>query len=430
MARGGAHQLSEVCAYVAARTGSSLSAQQVARLRELLARKLPPGGGERAEAAYLARLKQQEGAADLAELMAAISVHKTDLFRDEVQLDAFRRHVLGPLVREARGPLHLWSAGCATGEEVATLLILLQEAGAHPQSSVLGTDISEQALRQARTLTFHPTLLRRVPTTLRERYFEPSGPAFALSPGLRQRASFQQHNLMDRPYPVSPGGGGFDVIFCRNVLIYFTEAAFDQVVQSLSEQLKPGGTLVLSAAEPLLKRHRELSTLKCDDAFFYVRHAGGSTGLHPPPRPERARPLPERRPQRTPPPPPRVARQATPAPPSRELHPREEAEQIFELILEWAAAGDHEAQTEQGLRKCVYLDPHFAQARYLLGMLLEQRGDRADAASEYRRALSALREGMSRQTPFFLNDERLQQACEKALFRLGYRSGEFPIPRR
>jgi len=101
--------------------------------------------------------------------------------------------------------------------------------------------------------------------------------------------------------------------------------------------------------------------------------------------------------------------------------PSVEARKLFELVLEWAAAGDAELQTEQGLRKCLYLDPHFAQARYLLGVLLEQRGERAEAATEYRRAAAALREGRSRSTPFFLNDERLQVACRIALERLGFR---------
>jgi chemotaxis protein methyltransferase CheR len=112
-------------------------------------------------------------------------------------------------------------------------------------------------------------------------------------------------------------------------------------------------------------------------------------------------------------------RAVVPQPPPQE--PAVEARQIFELVLEWAAAGDAEPQTEQGLRKCLYLDPHFAQARYLLGMLLEQRSERAEAATEYRRAAAALREGRSLQTPFFLNDERLLIASERAMDRLGFR---------
>ncbi|MDQ3263621.1 MAG: chemotaxis protein CheR [Myxococcota bacterium] len=418
MASGGAQQLSPVCAYVAARTGSSLSAQQVARLTEVLTVRLK----DRTEETYLQLLKTPAGAADLAELMSAISVHKTDLFRDEVQLEAFRRHVLTPLVRGASRPLHLWSAGCATGEEVATLLILLHELGAHSQSTVLGTDISDGALRQARTLSFHPAMLRRVPPSLRDRYFQEVRGSFQLIPELSARASFGQHNLMDRPYPSAPNGQGFDVIFCRNVLIYFTEAAFDLVVQGLAETLKPQGTLVLSAAEPILKRQPELTTLKCDQAFFYVRDRGGATGLMPSPRQPPASVLPPVRSR--PVSPPRGVRSA-PQPVELmpvELDPHVEANQIFELVMDWAAAGEQEAQTEQGLRKCVYLDPHFAQARYLLAMLLEQKGERADAASEYRRALAALNEGRSRNTPFFLNEERLKQACEKSLERLGYRT--------
>src|SRR5687768_3086080 len=138
MAQGGAPELSPVCAYVAERTGSSLSRQQLERLNSALAVHLDG----RSEDDYLDHLRSSHGASELADLMSAISVHKTDLFRDDVQLEAFTRHVLRPLVASTRRPLRIWSAGCATGEEVATLLILLAEAGANPESTVLGTDIS------------------------------------------------------------------------------------------------------------------------------------------------------------------------------------------------------------------------------------------------------------------------------------------------
>lgn len=424
MARGGAQALSPVCAYVAERTGSSLSEQQVARLRELLAARMKNGD----EARYVEWLKTPEGTATLAELMAAIAVHKTDLFRDEVQLDAFSRHVLRPLVQEVKRPLHLWSAGCATGEEVATLLILLREAGAHPQSTVTGSDISDEALRKARQLSFHRELFRRVPATLKSRYFSDAGSGFRLNAELAQHARFERHNLMDSPYPLPPGGGTFDVIFCRNVLIYFTDAAFHRTVDGLAERLVKNGTLVLSAAEPLLKSRPNLVTVRFDQAFFYRKTDARLTAPVPPP-PIRAEPRAHI------PTPPRATEPLKPAPsyvprtmsgehalaklPSTD-DPREEATALFALVLEWAAAGEADNDTEQGLRKCLYLDPHFAQARYLLGMMLEQRGAKADAAGEYRRALSALTEGRSRATSFFLNDERLKTACARALERLGY----------
>lgn len=409
--------LSPVCAYVADRTGSSLSEQQIARLKEVLAKRI----SGRDESSFVEFLKSMDGAATLAELMASIAVHKTDLFRDEVQLDAFNRHVLRPLVAKVNRPLQLWSAGCATGEEVATLLILLREAGAHPLSTVMGTDISDAALKVAQKQSFHPELLRRVPSVFRGRYFvEEKNGYQRLVPELAQQATFQRHNLMDAPYPLPPGGGGFDIIFCRNVLIYFTDKAFDQTVDRLTDRLAVGGTMVLSAAEPILRPRPSLTTERFDQAFFYRRADPA------------AAPMPiERRTVSQPVMPvatfgsAAVARAPAPvAPPAPVLEvtadPREEAAQLFALVLDWAAAGEPDEDTEAGLRKCLYLDPHLAQARYLLGMLLEQRGAKADAASEYRRALAALSEGRSRSTSFFLNDERLKTACMRALERLGY----------
>ena len=94
---------------------------------------------------------------------------------------------------------------------------------------------------------------------------------------------------------------------------------------------------------------------------------------------------------------------------------------LFELVLEWSAAGEKDEQTEKGLRKALYLAPDLAPARYLLGLLLEQRQANADATSEYRRALTMLDQGKARVTAFYLNPERLKKACELALKRLGYR---------
>jgi len=245
----------------------ALSGSQRRRLDE----RLEVLRGSLTEQQYLLHLQSAAGAAELAELVSVVVVHKTDLFRDEVQLASFRGQVLEPLVARAAGrPLRLWSAGCATGEEVATLLIMLEEAGADPGSTVLGTDISEPALNRARSLSFHAEQVRRLPAHIRERYFTPDGARALLVPELRERANFQLHNLMETPYPAA-GGEGFDVIFCRNVLIYFTPKAFDHVVLTLAERLAMEGTLVLSAAEPLLHAPPSLRIIRGEHAFFYVR---------------------------------------------------------------------------------------------------------------------------------------------------------------
>jgi chemotaxis protein methyltransferase CheR len=259
---------SAICGYIAERTGSALSKQQLIRLSEAVSSRI----GQRSEEAYLQYLKSTGGVHELAELMDSISVHKTDLFRDEGQLEAVRSFALLPKAKEPR-PLRVWSAGCATGEEVATLLILLAEAGAHPESSVLGTDIARRALKVAEGLTFAPELMRRVPEVLRGRYFTPVQGGFELVQQLKERASFVRHNLMDLPYPSPANGGGFDLIFCRNVLIYFSEAAFEKTVNALADRLAVDGVLVLSAAEPLLKPRGDLELVRHAQSFMYVRRA-------------------------------------------------------------------------------------------------------------------------------------------------------------
>ena len=577
-------QWTEVRAFLTARTGMALSDPQVRRLDERLAAR----GQGLTPHQYLMFLKSPSGEAELEELIAAVVVHKTDLFRDEVQLEAFRAQVLLPLVDRSHRPLRVWSAGCATGEEVATLLVLLAEAGADPGSTVLGTDICAAALQRAEQLGFTLEQLRRVPPRSRERYFSGTGNGWTLTPHLRERASFQLHNLMDRPYPASPGGLGFDVIFCRNVLIYFTPDAFQQTVEALAASLAPGGTLVLSASEPLLKVPPSLRVLRGESAFFYVRADGAQEAFPAPPKrdsgrfPVVATPPPKRdsgrfpsvasgqgpatpkrdsgrfpaasserppgppkrnsgrfpavpseRPSATPKPDsgrfqaapsgqvsatpkpdsgrfptmpsgqassastpdsgrfptvpsaqasaapkrdsgriptlttgqtptaskrdsdrlpavpteqpptapkrdsgrfPAVGATQPPAPPTRDSGrfpaigaapepapvptPFAEADLLFASVLDGASSGVPDAVSERDLRKCLSLDPDHAAARYLLGLLLEQSGRPAEAATEYRRALQSLEAGRARPTPFFLNPARLRVACAHAAERL------------
>jgi len=397
-------ELDPLFSLVSRRCGSALSTQQrdrVAHLAEGLrrGRSLPE---------FVAHLEDR-GHLELLELMAAASVHKTDLFRDEAQLEALEQHVLEPLARTGRA-LQLWSAGCATGEEVATLLLLLARVGANPASRVLGTDLSEAALVKARHLTFSDEAMRRVPASLVAKHFIERANGMALSPRLAAQARFQQHNLVETPYPLSDAGAPFDVIVCRNVLIYFTVDAADRTVGLLAERLATEGTLVLSAAEPILRPRIDLETVRFGATFFYFRKDRPRAQVSPPP----PRPItPIVAPSAPSPSPSPLAEPARPV-----LAPEDEGDQLFSLVLDWSAAGQPDVETEAGLRKALYLSPQLAAARYCLGLLLERRGLRADATTEYRRASSLLEQGQARATPFFLNAVRLTTACRLALARV------------
>jgi chemotaxis protein methyltransferase CheR len=403
-------ELEPLLALVAQRTGTRLSRQQRERLIAELGRRLVRQRPDE----LLTRLQSRDGAHELAALLAVVSVHKTDLFRDEQQLEALQTYVLRPRVAEGR-PLTLWSAGCSTGEEVATLLVLLSEVGAHPESTVLGSDLSADALAQAKKLEFSSEVIKRVPPALLARYFRDAGAGHhRLVAPLAGRARFAHHNLVDRPYPFSAQGGPFDVIVCRNVLIYFTAEAAQATVAAFVERLRPGGVLVLSTAEPLLDPVAELSTLRVPGAFFYVRG--------PPPVPAPVTSLPPPRPSAPRPRAPAAAGESRPAITGENpivLPPEEEGRKLFDLVLEWAAAGEDDRETEAGLRKALYLAPRLAAARYLLGLILERRGQVLDAANEYRRAAALLDAGTAASSAFFLNNERLRAACRVALTRLG-----------
>ncbi|WP_043321210.1 CheR family methyltransferase [Corallococcus coralloides] len=400
-----------VHAWLQAHTGMALSGAQ----RRRLDARLDALGHDQNAARLVAHLRTPAGAEELARLVDAVAVHTSEVFRDEVQLSAFREHVLSPRVQRSKTPLRIWSAGCAAGEEVATLLLLMAQEGADPSSRVLGTDISEQVLTRARELSFPADALRRVPEAARSRYFEPKGRRHALVESLRAQAEFRRHNLMEAPYPEAPGGGGFDIIFCRNVLIYFTPEAFQRTVRSLGERLAPGGVLVLSAAEPLLQVPPELRLLPSEHAFFYVREDAAPVE---PVRPKRdsgrfpsivtgasgsAAPKPD----------------APPVPPSApDETAMAEADWLFSCVLDGASTGVPDEKSERDLRRCLDLDPDHVAARYLLGLLLEQCGQPGAALEAYRRALRAVESGRARPVPFFLNLPRLRVACARAVERL------------
>ncbi len=411
----------------------ALSDLQCRRLDEKLAAR--PGG---LSVQFLLHLQSPSGAADFAELVDAITVQKTELFRDESQLAALRTHVLEPMVTRMRRPLRLWSAGCATGEEVATLLVMLAELGADPGSTVLGTDISESAIARARELCFTSEQMQRVHPMVRDRWFVPVGAGrFTLVGPLKERASFQCHNLMETPYPTAAEGQGFDVIACRNVLIYFTPESFEQVVVSLAGRLAPEGMLMLSATEPLLRAPPSLRTVRCEQAFFYARAQEGavrtpsSSGLpsvgfrEPLVRTPSSSGLPSvgSRQDTAPPPATPAKGEASRKGQPEVSGPHTEADALFAQALEWAAGEVASPQTAETLRRCLSLDPDLAAARYLLGMVLEQRGALAEAAEEYRRALRSLEEGRARATPFYLNNARLLVACERAIERVERAAG-------
>jgi chemotaxis protein methyltransferase CheR len=213
-------------------------------------------------AAFLEKLKGPAGPALREPIIEAVTTRETAFFRDRHPFDAFR-HVLLPRLAAARRragrppvPVRVWSAGVATGQEAYSLAMMVDDFLRSPDGAdlkprdfaVIATDISPQALAAARAGRYtDPEVLRGVSPAWRARYFHQDGAGWKIDARLRHLIEFRQVNLMDH----FGGLGPVDVIFCRNVLIYFDEAARRRLCDRFAEMLAPDGWLVLGAVENL-----------------------------------------------------------------------------------------------------------------------------------------------------------------------------------
>jgi chemotaxis protein methyltransferase CheR len=207
------------------------------------------------------------------EMFNKITINETSFFRNEPQLDVFEKTVLPELIEARKGlkRLRLWSAACSSGEEPYTLAIMLHRTLgvrlADWRVEILGTDISELVLATAQSGRYTDYALRTTPTLVKTRYFKHEGAFWALDPTIRSMVSFQVHNLKDRAG--ARRFGQFDVIFCRNVLIYFDEAMKQGVIDTFSDALRPDGTLFIGHSETLRGLSTPFESVPIPQGFCY-----------------------------------------------------------------------------------------------------------------------------------------------------------------
>jgi len=200
-------------------------------------------------------------------LVEALLVHETYFFRElaslRVAIDTFVRPVV-----EAHGRARIWCAACSTGEEPTTMAMLLHERGLLGRVELLASDVSDDALARARSGRFGRRALRESsPSALAARYIERRGTELWVAPALTAAIDFRNVNLVD-PEQVS-ALGHFDLIVCRNVLIYLRDERAREVVGRLSRQLPAGGVLLVGVSESLLRFGSELHCEEHGGVFFY-----------------------------------------------------------------------------------------------------------------------------------------------------------------
>jgi len=204
---------------------------------------------------YLTALEQEaDGSSEIGELARELTVGETYFFRHADQFRAFTEVALPERLsaRAASRLLRLLSAGCASGEEAYSLAILLRERGVDAgfEIAIQGVDLNPGALERARNALYSAWSLRETNDELRARWFEREGRDYRLVQAIRDAVRFDQHNLTSsNPSLLVPRS--FDVVFCRNVLMYFTPEHAVRAVAQLAQALAPGGFLFLGHAETL-----------------------------------------------------------------------------------------------------------------------------------------------------------------------------------
>jgi len=196
---------------------------------------------------------------ELIHLIDCVTTNKTDFFREPTHFEFIKNVAVPELVRRrGRGsrPLKIWSSACSTGMEAYTIAMVLDDmimSGANFQFSVLGTDISTGVLHAAEAGIYTPDMIAPVPQEMARRYFlsskDPAREEVRVVPKLRRCVNFMRMNLMDAVYPVDRD---VDIIFCRNVLIYFDKPTQQKVVERLCTHLRPGGYFIVGHSESMI----------------------------------------------------------------------------------------------------------------------------------------------------------------------------------
>lgn len=220
------------------------------------------------------------------EMFNRITINETSFFRNEPQLQVLENMALPDMIesRSSTKRLRIWSAACSSGEEPYTIaMILHQSLGVRLMDwriEILGTDISAKALNIANEGIYSSYAIRATSKLIVDRYFKKQGSHYLLDPEIHSMATFEQHNLKDRLG--ARRHGRWDVIVCRNVLIYFDEDMKQQVLKMFYDQLEPDGWLFIGHSETIRGLDVPFEPVNTPQGFCY-RKIGADACLQPGP---------------------------------------------------------------------------------------------------------------------------------------------------
>jgi chemotaxis protein methyltransferase CheR len=203
------------------------------------------------------------------ELMDRLTVPETYFWRQPEQFEVLVSTVLPTETPRAR-PIRIWSAACCSGEEPLSISMALAESGKYPpgQVEIIASDASQAMIDKARQGIYGERSFRNLPVGWREKYFEPHGNLWKIKKEIHSRIDWRVVNLLDEQQvnamPIA------DIVFCRNVLIYFSDPAIERFAEMLSHRMPPRGKLFLGAAESLTRLTSQFTLTQIGNAFVYI----------------------------------------------------------------------------------------------------------------------------------------------------------------
>ena len=257
--------------------GLSFEDGRLNHLSDVLSARVASHGGD--VNAYLGRLEREPFPEELSNLAREVTVAETYFFRHVQQFDALRSLLLRH--GGTGSPPRILSAGCASGEEAYSLVMLMRELWPDRESTVVAVDVNPAILERARSARYSPWALRETPPSAVARWFRQQGRDFIVDDSIRRAVCFVQGNLA-RAEPELLAPHSFDIIFCRNVLMYFTPDRFRAAVRQLSRALRVDGHLFLGSAETLRGISQDFHLCHTHGAFYYRRKAERELSVHPP----------------------------------------------------------------------------------------------------------------------------------------------------
>ena len=359
---------------------------------------------------YVASLARDAQA--LQGLLDRVTVQETSFFRDPAQFEALAEHVVPTLPP----PVTIWSAGCSNGQEPYSLAMVLEEAGV-PEWRVIATDISTKAIERTERGRYAERELRGLSPRRRDRHLRRVDGEWEVVPSLRERVTVLRHNLAAEPPPFDPGT--CPVVFCRNVLIYFTERDLLAVLHRLDRWLPPAGFLFLGFSESLWQVTDAFRAERIGEAFVYRPASAAAPAVErdrPRRSPEPGRPRREA-------PSPRTSDVSRPRrrPLAAAMPGADGGGEMAALLSAGEAALSAGALSEavDAFRRAVYLDPERPVAHLYLGLALEAAGDHKAATRAYAAARAAVDRNPTAEVETALEGYRVEELCRLLEDKLG-----------